>query len=784
MHTGRMKNPAYRRFVLLALVAVVCAFPLLADPLGWTGVAVHDGLYAAVVNPAALAIGNAAGFGIDAPVRDPVEGLSLYLNAPGIAYVLDAASSSSRHRISSSAGWDQSFSFGSTWRWGQDGFRAGSLDLGLLSRPMRALSVGAVGRDLLEEDRSLTAGVAIRPLVQLSDLGSRLTIGMDVDWDSVNRFAASHLYVEGEPVDGVRLAAGYQFDTRSLTIRGAVNTRQFESGVSYAQEVRASGFVSFRPRRSVFSVVTPTVVDYDRMERLAPAPGVVTFAPGAPLAHILDDLARYRADPAVQAIVLENVEVPGSFADIVELSEALTAFRAAGKSVYYYYDSISQLDYVLAASTADSIILHPLGSVDARGLFYTGFYLADLLERYGVRFTSFPSHEFKTANAPLSDSEMSEAERLMMEAIVDGLYATYVNLVAAGRGERLAAGAADAIAAGPYLRAQEALEAGLVDALDYPDAVWDLVEERHRWARRVGTTRIAETIYDWAPPPRSRVAMIYATGPIVTGEGMRGRMIGSESMSAAVRHAREDPFVRGIIIRVDSGGGSAIASDTIAREIAKTVEAGKPVVVSMAGTAASGGYYISAPASHIVAGETTITGSIGVVAGVLTVDSLLDRLAITTETISTTPGADFGSPLRPPSPDEEEDFAKYIEWTYDRFVDVVASSRGMLQDEVDAVAQGRIWTGAQAFEHGLVDSLGGIARSVAVMRELLGTHALEIVEVVPGPTAQSLVGELASLIAPRRFPGPEAEIRELVDYAALFSRHGGEALYLMPYRVR
>lgn len=779
-----MKIPAYRRFVLPALAAVLLAFPLPADPLDWTGVAVHDGLYAAVVNPAALAVGNAAGFGLDAPLSEPLEGLVLYLNAPGAAYVFDAASESSRHRISSSAGWDRAFSFGSTWRWGEEGFRSGALDVGLLSRPMRSLAVGAVGHDLLDEDRSLTAGVGVRPLVSLPGLGSRFTLGMDTEWDFAGSFAVSHLYAEAEPVDGVRIAAGYRPGERSFVIRGAVNTRHFETGASYDDRVRVSGFLSGRPRRSAFSAVTPTVVDYDRLERLAPTPGVVAFGPGVPLAHLLDDLARYRADPAVQAIVLQNVRVPGTFADIVELSQALGAFREAGKSVYYFYDSISQLDYLLAASTADSIILHPLGSVDARGLAYTGFYLADLLERYGVRFTSFPSHEFKTANAPLSESEMSEAERVMMEAIVEGLYGTYVSLVEAGRGERLAAGTRAAIGSGPYLRAEDALEAGLVDALDYADAVWDLVEDEHPWARRVGPVRIPETVYDWAPPPRSRVAMIYANGPIVTGEGVRGRMIGSETMSAAIRDARENPLVRGIILRVDSGGGSAIASDTIAREVARTVEAGKPVVVSMAGTAASGGYYISAPASHIVAGETTITGSIGVVAGVLTVDGLLDQLAVTTETIRTTPGADFGSPLRPPSPEEEEAFAEYIEWTYDRFVEVVAESRGMPQDAVHDVARGRIWTGAQALEHGLVDSVGGIADSVSVMRNLLGTQAIEIVEVVPGPTAQSLFGELASLVAPRRFPGSEAELRELLDYATLLSRHGNEALYLMPYRMK
>ena len=753
----------------------------------WTGVAVHDGPFSAVVNPAALAIGNATGVAVDVGVAYPPADPALFVNAPGLAYVAQWSAGSVEHRLAGASGFGPALSVGSAWNWQSGSFRAGTLDLGVLSRVSRSLAIGAVARGAFGDEGQMELGIGVRPFGASPWLGSRLTVGADAAWDYRERVSFGGLSAEIEPVDGVRVSAGYS-PRSGLSVRLAVNTRQIEVGTSYAPAastvLRSSLFLAARPRRSIFAAALPVVVDYDRTDRIVGVPSVVPFAQSMSLVQVLDDLARLRDDPAVAAIVLVNRSVPAGFADLLELRTALDALRSSGKRIYYYYDSISRLDYALAAATGDAILLHPLGSVDARGYAYQGLYLGGLLERYGLRFYSYPSHEFKTANAPLSEREMPDAERVMLTAVGESLHDTYLGLID-GRSGRLVGESSRTVADGPYLVASDALAAGVVDVLAYPDEIWEFVAEAHPGTRRVGPPSVAEMVYDWAPAQRSRVALIYATGMIVTGDGVRGRMIGADTMASAIRDARDDPFVRGIVLRIDSGGGSAIASDTIAREVARTVESGKPVVVSMGSTAASGGYYIAAPATHIVASPATITGSIGVVGGFLTVDGLLERFEIGSATIRTTPRADFPSAFRPPTPVEEAALNATIAATYDRFVAVVADSRGMSTDDVHAVARGRIWTGTQAIEHGLIDSLGGFAESLAVMRALLSTSNLEIVEVVPGPIPVSIVSELATLVVPE-LSLVDALVGSEIAYARallnLFTRHRGEPLYLLPYR--
>ncbi|TVR59765.1 MAG: signal peptide peptidase SppA [Spirochaetaceae bacterium] len=787
--------PVFRIPIRATVTLIVLLLPLgVAGHLGaapqtWTGVATHDGMYAAVVNPAALAFGNAAGIGVEIPIDYPPESLGLFLNSPGGAYVLEYGPDGARHRVASAGALGRALAFGSSWLWDGSAFRDGTLQLGVLSRVTRSLAVGAHVRDAFGPAADLTVGVGIRPLGFHGSLGSRATIGADAVWDFDRSFAISHVHLNVEPVDGVRISGGFAPETRNVSFALSMNTRHFElGGRSPGRDERiGSGYAFFsaRSRRSIFSRLTPSIVEYDRAESIVSAPTVRLFTSGVPLSSVLSDIGRLRDDPSVEAVVLQNQHVPGNLAEMIELRDALAEFRAAGKAVYYYFDSISHLNYMLAAATGDAIVLHPLGSVDVRGFSYAGVYFGDLLSSLGIRFYNFASHDFKTANNRVAESEMTDAERTMWRSLLSDLHDTYTASVTAGRGPALNDDPRESIAAGPYLVAEKAKRLGFVDELAYPEDIWEFVAERHPRARRTGFARTSEMTYDWAAPARSRVAVIYAVGNIVTGDGVSGRMIGSDSLTAAIRDAHADPFVHGIILRVESGGGSAIASDTIAREIAKTVAEGTPVVVSMGGVAASGGYYISAPASHILASPGTITGSIGVITGIVTVDDLLERLAIGTETIKTTPSADLGSPLRTPRSDEERALRQYIDATYQRFLAVVSEHRGMAVDDVDAVAQGRIWTGAQALDLGLVDSLGGLSESFSVMRTLLHAELLDIVEVVPGPRPSSLVQDLAlRAVGSAGILLDSAETREMLDLYALFRQHSGEALYLMPYRIK
>ncbi len=755
-----------------------------ALPPTWAGVATHDGMYAPLVNPAALAVGNATGVGAEAPIQFPPESFSLFLNTDLLSYTLQSTPEGVDHTLAAAAGFGHKLSIGSSWRWTGTGFRDGSLQLAALSRISRTISVGAVARDV-GGDGDMLLGVGVRPLSFLPNLGTRLTLGADARWSYGVDVALANVHAHVEPIDGLHVTGGYELDSGALSLGLTVNTRYLAAGVRSAEQAEAAPLASLfapaRQRRSVLARLDRTVAEYDHLETITPAPGIRFLGPERSLSSILADIDRMRTDPSVQGIVIKNNLAAESFAMIDELREALGAFRAAGKQVFYYFDSASNLEYVLAAATGDVVMLHPLGSVDLRGPSHTGVYAAGLLDAVGITFHRYARDDYKIGLEPLTESTMTEAERETWQAILSDWYATQIEMIATGRAGRLTVGARQAVDAGPYLVAAKALEMGLVDALAYPDEIWDVVAEHHPGARPTEYARLPVATYQWAPPPRSRVALIYAVGNIVTGEGIRGIMIGSETMAEAIRTAREDPATRGIILRIESGGGSAVASDIIAREIVKTVDAGKPVVVSMGQTALSGGYYIAAPATHIVASPGTLTGSIGVIVAQVTIHDLLERIAVETETLTTSPGSDFQSPLRPPRPEEEAAIERFVDTVYERFLQVVAENRNMTVDEAHELGQGRIWTGRQALTLGLVDSLGGLSQSFAVMQELLETRELEIVEVVPGGVPTGLLTMMPQELGLHRFL--PAATTELIATYALVRRHAGEALYFAPYRV-
>jgi protease-4 len=250
--------------------------------------------------------------------------------------------------------------------------------------------------------------------------------------------------------------------------------------------------------------------------------------------------------------------------------------------------------------------------------------------------------------------------------------------------------------------------------------------------------------YEWSEDKKSKVALIYAVGAIHMGKGQSGRTIGSKTLSKAIRIARKDPTVKGIILRVNSGGGSALASDIIAREVWLTTHGRnkKPFVVSMGGAAASGGYYISAYADKIVAQPTTITGSIGVIGMIPNFEKLFEKIHVNWSTVKKGEQADIYSINRKMTDVEYNKIKSSIEGTYEEFLKVVAEGRSMSRDEVHAIAQGRIWSGEQALANGLVDELGGIEKAKEIMAEMLNCKHLRTVEY---STSESMI-EINSVI--------------------------------------
>lgn len=415
------------------------------------------------------------------------------------------------------------------------------------------------------------------------------------------------------------------------------------------------------------------------------------------------------------------------WAAMQELRLGVQAFAASGKPTVAWAESIGDgtgdmTAYVLATAF-DEIWLQPGGGVGVLGVGVETTFLRGALDRWGVEPQLDQRHEFKNAADRVMRRELTEAHRVALDRIAESIYSDAVAMIAAGRGldpTRVR----ELVDAGPRTAA-EALGAGLVDSLGYRDEVYTAVR------RRVGPD--AELLFAdrWRPHrapslPRRRaghVALVAVHGEIVTGRsrpGPMGRQAGSDSVGAALRAAAADRHVRAVVVHVDSPGGSAVASETIWREVCRLRDTGRPVVVSMGRVAASGGYYVSCPADVVVALPSTLTGSIGVFGGKVVVSDLLERVGLTTGTVSRGERALMYSARRGFSDGERERLGASLDAIYDDFVAKVAQGRRRPVAEIAGIARGRVWTGSDARDVGLVDELGGLRDAVRIARSRAG----------------------------------------------------------------
>jgi protease-4 len=468
--------------------------------------------------------------------------------------------------------------------------------------------------------------------------------------------------------------------------------------------------------------------------------------PRLTLGELLLALERAGGDPRVQGLVARvSGEGPG-LAQVQELRDAVARFRAKGKFALVYTDSFGEFGpgtggYYLATAF-DEIHLQPLGGLGLTGLLAQTPLLRGLLEEVGVDPALDRRGPYKTFADMFTETELTAAHREMLEALLDSLFGQIVAGIAQGRnldkGEvgRL-------IDAGPYL-AEEARPAGLVDGLSYEDQVHQLARERAGngaellsvadYAARLEPLEVA----DDAPA----IAVIYGLGQIQRGESdyggaLGGFVMGADTIAEAFAAAVDEPEVGAILFRIDSGGGSAVASETIARAVRRAIEAGKPVIVSMGNTAASGGYWIAMDSTAIVAQPGTLTGSIGVVAGKMVFRDLSDRLNVNWGSVQRGDNADMWSPLQDFDEAGRARLQAFLDQVYEAFISGVAKGRDLPKEKVRAVAEGRVWTGAQAHERGLVDELGGFLRALELAKEAAGVAPDQPVElrVFPEPRA-------------------------------------------------
>jgi len=476
------------------------------------------------------------------------------------------------------------------------------------------------------------------------------------------------------------------------------------------------------------------------------------------------NIRKATADRRIEAILLRMNLLACDWAKVTELRDSVLDFRKAGKKAYAYIDEAPDFDKEYYLATAcDRIVLHPMGWLGINGIGGYVPFFKNALDKLGVRAEFEHVEEYKTAYNQFTEKGFTPAHREMMESIYGDLFSYYVKAVASARkkSEEEVRGLIDHA----FFQGEKALKAGLIDDLLYEDQLENLLQSG---GRKLG--RITSDAYARVSPASAgigigrKVALIYGIGPILNGESLPQSM-GGTTVARWVRQARQDRSIAAIVFRVDSPGGSAVASDVIWREVFLAKKE-KPIVVSMSDVAGSGGYWISMAAHKIVAQPQTLTGSIGVLAGKFDLSALFEKLGPTTEKLTYGKEADVFSTFRPFSPEEKKILKDEILWTYDQFLAKAAEGRNMTRDEVNAVGRGRVWTGRQAKEIRLVDELGGLTKAIELAKGLAGIAREEEVKLVVWPKKRTFWGSLLG----RRAPEGLLDMRPGLKQAALALR--------------
>ena len=685
------------------------------------------------------------------------------------------------------------FYLGSSYSWfgskNKDYDKLSSWNAGFLIRPFSFISLGGAAKDLNrpiykgeKTNISFDLGLALRPL------GDRITLSVDGIMDEKDRAEdiKTRYQVTIEPLDGLILSGDMDEDGNyGVNFRvnfpfsgfGSYNTankdQEYQKGVVYWNfsderyrtlfqrkdnflELKLSGNIEEEKSSGIFSKKRATLLD------------------------IVQDIERAKKDKRVKGIIVKLDLLNAGMGKIQELREAFLDFRNNGKTVVFFMEGGSNKEYYLASS-GNKIVMLPTGYLDLTGISAEVTFIKKTLEKLGIEAELEHIGDYKSASDLLTRDSMSEAHREMVTWLLDDLYEQMTKDIAQQRGVAQA-NLKTKIDQGPYT-AKEAKEKGLVDDLAFYDQADDIIKDLtgEKPSKRSFRQYADEENYrySWGIPPK--IAVIFATGSIMSGESgnniFLGKIMGSETIARAIRKAREDKSIKAIVFRIDSGGGSGIASDVIWREII-LCKGKKPFIVSMSDVAGSGGYFIACPGDIIVADPGTITGSIGVISGKFNLKGLYEKIGFSKEVLKRGEHSDFFTTTRGFTEEERGIVRKFNKEFYDDFVNKVAEGRKMSFDAVDQIGRGRVWTGNQAKTNGLVDELGGLKQAIEIAKMKAGIKEKVEVEIVTLPKRWSFLGwdfeEAFSFLGSKKFLKDIKELEEL---------NQERVFYLMPYEL-
>jgi protease-4 len=774
-------------FILLFLL-VLCQF-IYADPLPKSvflpsaSVAVRDDAMATVLNPAGLGVNRGTDFSYVHTLSGDVGGdNAFFISAIGTGFGAELVDRNSmkfnKYTLSDGAKLSDSVYFGIGYSWfnskDKDYDSLSSWDIGLLTRPSNALSLGLVARNItrpsfkgISTDRSYDISLALRPFT------NRITLSLnsilyekhslkDADFDFALDF---------EPIDGLLLRGSYNRDG-DFEMSVGMGLQNSELGTYRRFDEDRNGIgggvyarLSSEWNRSKF----PTekyVLEMDSMDT-----GLIQKA---------------KNDESIKGIMIKPNWGEYSMGSAQEMREAINDFKSSGKKAICYMEIAGNKEYYIASS-CDQILMNPAGSLALYGLRSEVTSYKGTLDKIGVEADLYHIGKYKSASEMFTDYGMSDAHRESLNSMLDDLHEQMVSGIASDRKVSVQK-AQEWIDNGPYT-ASEAKKVALVDDLVYSDKLGEVANQvtgmkiNKLSAKEYRDRRYHN--YDWTKKPR--IAVIYASGFMLPGKSMLvskpsvvsvPSIMGSDTIKEAIKNAREDDSVKAIILRVDTGGGSVFASDLIWREITLT-KGKKPFIVSMGDVAASGGYYISCLADAIVAEPGTITGSIGVITGKFSLQGLYEKLGIKKEILKKGKNADIYSDYSTFTDEQKEIVNRQMGELYNDFVKKVSEGRKMSKESVESIAQGRAWTGRQAKENGLVDNLGGLQLAIAMAKEKANIKENEIPDIMILPKSEPLWQRFALENVP--LLNEIKSISEFIKIEKLVSRD--VFFYLIPYSV-
>ncbi|AXI99496.1 protease-4 [Cyclonatronum proteinivorum] len=725
----------------------------------------------------------------------------LFLAAPGIGFSVlsDQLGPETFRNYSLGLGFgDDRGAFGISYNWNGGDSTLFELKrfvtLGSVSRINRFVSVGSMASfSVDDDDYEVVFDVGVRPFgtPKLALFADYAIPGVAIGEGNWSAGAAI------EALPGVRLTGRYLHDI------GFTTGLQFSfgrSGVSTQTHLDTGGSHQFNTYgirlgamdRNIFDRSTRSNAAYLTLNLRGPMvyQNNRFFDSRNTLAATLETIRDAKEDPRIAGITINTTGMAISPVMIWEIREALQDFRSAGKKVLIYIER-GGMSHLHLASVADYVVMDPMGGLMISGYASSSTYLKDLLDHYGIGVDEFREMTHKSAFEAFARSEGSEEDREQRMDLINGYYE--VTRADVSRGRNISHEDFDALIDGALgLLPRDLLEAGIVDTLARNTELDDIIRElEDRRMQRISTSDLlANTLPRddyWGARPQ--IAVIYAIGGTQTEGGIQARRLARD-----IRAARNDNNIRAVVLRADSPGGDALASDLVAQELLKTQEE-KPVVVSMGNVAASGGYWISMYSDAIVVAPNTVTGSIGVISGWIYDDGLTDRLRLNYEVLSRGESADLmggpslpllglGLPGRNLTEHERERLIGSMLSLYDDFIEKVAEGRDMSEEEVRAVAEGRVWTGEQAVANGLADEIGSLQFAIDLAREKASLGADEPFELFerPVPQAFDLFSALpVPSIIRARFSQEEAMLADpLVEYLKMRIAQNGQPTVGLP----